>query len=63
MMKTFEIQSLQLKEMIAEITEQMTFERTTPTTPEDRPSTESDQSKPNAKKTLDLEFISNNFKL
>jgi len=63
MMKTFEIQTLQLKEMIAELTDQMTFERITPTTLQDGPSEGSEPSKPTPQKTLDLTYISNNFKL
>ena len=63
MMKTFEIQTLQLKEMIAELTEQMTFERITPITSQDGPSEAGEPSKPTPQKTLDLTYISNNFKL
>lgn len=55
MMKTFEIQSLQLKEMVAELTDALTLPRFT--------SVQHEESKPKPKKTLNLEYISNNFKL
>jgi phage head maturation protease len=50
MMKTFEIQVLQLKEMVAELTDNVTFEKSTPKEPE-------------VKKTFDFNYIANNFKL
>ena len=52
MMKTFEIQVLQLKEMVAELTDNMTFSKATSVAP-----------KPEERKTIDLNYIANNFKL
>jgi phage head maturation protease len=52
MMKTFEIQVLQLKEMVAELTDNMTFGKITPIASEPIPT-----------KSIDLDYISRNFKL
>ena len=52
MMRTFEIQVLQLKEMVAELTDNMTFSKATQVAPE-----------PVKAKTIDLNYIAQNFKL